>query len=242
MIRSSAAGALLRIGCKAALVADIGVVTARRQFLLQGVEDSDPMRTASREGRRAHRHDHEFLEVDRIVGVRAAIDDVHHRNREQPRIGAADIAVRAAGRRIARRRGQRRATRREMGVGAEIDSCWRRPSSSIIALSSAIWPSASMPQILSRSYAIDRGDGALHALAEIAGCRHRAVRPPSWAPVERLTAPWRGPSSRLPDARRPRPSGFAAVEDFASDDIDDGGHDLVPSFRFALRRWDIAPS
>src|SRR3546814_3652472 len=38
-------------------------------------------------------HDHEFLHVDRIVGMFAAVDDVHHRHRQGARRDAADIAI-----------------------------------------------------------------------------------------------------------------------------------------------------
>ena len=37
------------------------------------------------ETRRANRHDHELLEVDVVVGVLAAVDDVHHRHRQRVR-------------------------------------------------------------------------------------------------------------------------------------------------------------
>src|SRR3954469_21639646 len=37
---------------------------------------------AGGEGGRAGGDDHELLEVDRVVGVRAAVDDVHHRHRQ----------------------------------------------------------------------------------------------------------------------------------------------------------------
>ncbi|CUH53066.1 hypothetical protein SHM7688_02518 [Shimia marina] len=40
----------------------------------------------------AHRHDHEFLDVDRVVGMLAAVDDVHHWHRQNARGGAAHIA------------------------------------------------------------------------------------------------------------------------------------------------------
>lgn len=58
-----------------------------------------------------HRHDHEFLNVDGVVGMFAAVDDVHHRHRQDTRRGAADIAVQRL-RTIVRRRlgrGQRHA-------------------------------------------------------------------------------------------------------------------------------------
>ena len=71
-----------------------------------------------REACRADRHDHEFLEVDRIVGMRPAIDDVHHRHGEQGRPLAPDVSVE---RQILRGRfglgGRERDA--ENGVGAE---------------------------------------------------------------------------------------------------------------------------
>jgi hypothetical protein len=45
------------------------------------------------ERRRAVGHDHELLGVEGIVGVRAAVDDVHERHRQGPRGRAADVAV-----------------------------------------------------------------------------------------------------------------------------------------------------
>ena len=54
---------------------------------------SAPVRTRLGEGVGADRHDHEFLEVDRVVGMGAAIDDVHHRHRQGAGRGAADIFV-----------------------------------------------------------------------------------------------------------------------------------------------------
>lgn len=61
---------------KAALVANIGVVTGLLQLALEGVEDFRPAARRFREAVSADRHHHEFLKVDRIVGMRAAIDDV----------------------------------------------------------------------------------------------------------------------------------------------------------------------
>ena len=39
------------------------------------------------------RHDHEFLDVDVVVGVLAAVDDVHHRQGQFLGIGAAQVLV-----------------------------------------------------------------------------------------------------------------------------------------------------
>ncbi|MND32218.1 hypothetical protein D3C80_227860 [compost metagenome] len=78
---------------KAAFVTNIGVVALCAQFLLQDVEDfrTNPHGILQRFG--ADRHDHEFLEIDRVVGMCAAIDDVHHRNRQNMCASAADITV-----------------------------------------------------------------------------------------------------------------------------------------------------
>ncbi len=51
----------------------------------------------------AGRHDHEFLEVQRIVGMRAAIDDVHHRHWQDARIDAAQILIERQPRGLPRR-------------------------------------------------------------------------------------------------------------------------------------------
>ena len=44
------------------------------------------------EALRARRHDHELLEVDRVLGVHAAVQDVQHRHGEHARPVAADPA------------------------------------------------------------------------------------------------------------------------------------------------------
>jgi hypothetical protein len=54
---------------------------------------SAPQRRASRKARRAHGHDHEFLDVQVVVGVRAAVDDVHHRHGQLHGTHAAEVAV-----------------------------------------------------------------------------------------------------------------------------------------------------
>ena len=39
------------------------------------------------------RHHHEFLKIDGVVGVHPAIDDIHHRHRQDMCADPADIAV-----------------------------------------------------------------------------------------------------------------------------------------------------
>ena len=70
------------------------------------------------EARRADRHDHELLEVDGVVGVHAAVDDVHHRHRQDVGVGAADVAVQRDRQVVGGRLGDGQADA-EDGVGAE---------------------------------------------------------------------------------------------------------------------------
>ena len=66
---------------------------------------------------RTDRHDHEFLYVDRIVGVLSTIDDVHHRNRQDVCRDTADVAVKRKTTRVGSGLGYRH-TRPENGVRA----------------------------------------------------------------------------------------------------------------------------
>ena len=67
---------------EAAFVADRRAQAAALQHRLQRVEDLGA--GAQRFGERieADRQHHEFLQVDVVVGMRAAVDDVHHRHRQ----------------------------------------------------------------------------------------------------------------------------------------------------------------
>ena len=82
-----------------------------RKNLLQRMEDLGAAAQRFGEGLRPDRHHHELLEVDRIVGVGAAVEDVHHRHRQQGRAGAADVAVER----------QRRIERVELAGDARVD-------------------------------------------------------------------------------------------------------------------------
>ena len=58
---------------------------------------------------KAQWHDHELLHIDRVVGVLATIDDVHHRRRQDVRGRATQVAIQwqltVAGRRLGNRHG-----------------------------------------------------------------------------------------------------------------------------------------
>ena len=105
----------VQVGREAALVADRRAEPALAERLLERVEDLRARAQRLRERRRADRHDHELLEVDGVVGVRAAVEHVHHRHGQHVRRLAAEVAPqrraaprpRPRGRRPARRRGSR---------------------------------------------------------------------------------------------------------------------------------------
>ena len=108
----------LQVRREAALVADIGVVAGIMQALLQRGEDLRAHADAVGHRARTDRLDHEFLDVDRIVGMHAAVDDVHHRHRQRARIDAADMAIQRDAQVL--RRGLRDSQRhRQDRVGAE---------------------------------------------------------------------------------------------------------------------------
>ena len=101
------------------------------------------MRSASAKRRRAHRHDHELLEVDGVVRVRAAVEHVHHRDRQHVRRLAAEVAPQrqvllGGGRARGRERDAEdrvRAQARLVRRAVELDQLPSRPSWSV-----ASWP------------------------------------------------------------------------------------------------------
>ena len=80
------------VGREPALVSDGGAQAAVVQRALQRVEHLGAHPQALRERRRARRDDHELLEVDLVVGVGPAVEDVHHRDRQHMRRLAAEVA------------------------------------------------------------------------------------------------------------------------------------------------------
>ena len=185
---------------------------------------SAPMRSAFAEARRADRHDHEFLEVDRIVGVRAAIDDVHQRHRQHCARGAADIAVERQARRSAPPPSRPPATRRG----------WHwRPAGLVRRAVEFAHHAVDARLVLGvhardgvEDLAIDRVDGLLDALAAIALAAiaqfHRLVRAGRGARRHRGAAEGAVLQPHI-DFHR---GIAAAVEDFAGDDVDDRGHSI----------------
>ena len=227
-----------QIGGKATLVAHIGVVTAGFEGCAKRVKDFRAGAHGFRKRGDAERHDHEFLKIDRIVGVHAAIDDVHHRHRQKPRRSAADIAIKrqlvGGGRRLGD--GERHA---EDGVGAEPAFVRRavERDHGLVDLDLRLGIHAAERL---KNLAVDRLDRVAHALAEIALLV--AV-----AQLDRLMRPGRGARRDAGAAARAvfehdidlHGRIAAAIENFPADDVDDGGHywsRLAPALRLLQDR------
>ena len=78
---------------EAPLVADRGDQAPLLQQRLELVEGLGAHAQRLGEVRGAGRDDHELLDVEVVVGVPAAVDDVHHRHRQRARVDAAEVLV-----------------------------------------------------------------------------------------------------------------------------------------------------
>ena len=83
----------LQLGSEAALVADAAAEVALVEHLLQRLVDLGHGADPVGERRRTDRADHELLEIDVVVGVGATVEHVRQRQRQQPRLGAAEVAI-----------------------------------------------------------------------------------------------------------------------------------------------------
>ena len=183
-MKASASSAEARFGAKPPSSPTLVLWPASFSCLLQGVEDLRAHAQAFGEALGAGRQDHELLDVDRIVGVGAAVDDVHHRHRQDAGRDAADILVERQADRdgAGLGRGQDDA---EDGVGAQAALVRRCRRASISGLVDA-----------ALVLGVDAGQGvedlAVDGVDRLAGrpcrrsgpCRRRAVSTASWAPVE----------------------------------------------------------
>nr|pir phosphopyruvate hydratase - Deinococcus radiodurans (strain R1) [Deinococcus radiodurans] len=83
----------LEVRRKTAFVADVGVVAAPAEDFFQVVKGLGAVAQCFTEARSADRHHHELLKIHAVVGVGAAVDDVHHGHRQGLGVGAAEVAV-----------------------------------------------------------------------------------------------------------------------------------------------------
>ena len=131
---------------------------------------STPTRRPFAEAGRADRHDHELLEVDVRVGVRAAVEDVHHRHRQQV---AAWCCRRAC--RCARRAGLPTRAASALSAAIETPSSALAPSRLLVGVPSSAnhrLVELALRELASAQrrgdLAVDMGDRLRDALAEVA--------------------------------------------------------------------------
>ena len=163
--------------------------------------------------------------------MHAAIDDVHHRHRQHLRLRAADIAIERKARAF-RRRLRDRQRHAEDRVRAEALLVRRAVERAHHAIE---------PRLVFRVHAaervedlaVHRGDGFLDALAAIALAAvaqfHRFMRAGRGAGGNRSAAERAVFETDIDFDRRVA----AGIEDFAGDDIDDGGHGRGPVTKWA---------
>ena len=208
-IRSSASRLLRQVGREAALVAEAGGEAALLQHRLQRVVDLGAPLQRLAEGRRADRRDHELLDVDAGVGVRAAVEDVHHRHRQHVGVRPADVAEqrqlgRLGGRLGHRERDAEDARWRRAGT---CRAC-RRGRSAPGRPAAARWP-RSRPAP-GRSRRARRGRPSRRPCRRSASCRRRAARRPRTGRCSRRWAPRRARWCRRRARPRPRRWGCRA--------------------------------
>ena len=170
------------------------------QDRLERVEDLGAGAQPVGEARRAHRHHHELLEVHLVVGVRAAVQHVHHRHRQHVRRLAAEVAPQRHARPRRPRPWPRPATRRgsRWRRAAPCSACRRARSSRGPA---PAWSVASRPRHALGDLAVHVRHRLAHALAvpalaavaqldrlELAGGRARGHRGAPGAPEASTTS------------------------------------------------------
>ncbi len=170
------------------------------------------------------RHDHELLDLEAVVGVRAAVEDVHQRRRKDARLRAAEVAIERQADRL-RRRARDRHRDAEDGVRAEL---------SLGARAIEIDHRLIERGLIERVAAQDLGrdllhhvlDGLEHALAEVAGGVVSVTQ------LDRLVLARRGATRNRRAALSARGLDFhfdggvsSRVEDLACKNSIDLGHD-----------------
>ena len=205
------------------VVADIGGMAGGVEGFFQGLEDFGTHADALGHGGGGDGLYHELLDVDGIVGVLAAIDDVHHRHGQGTGVDAADVAVEREADILGRRLGHREGDA-EDGVGAEaglVGGAVQVDHHVVdLDLVGGVQPGQHVEDL-----ALHVGRSLADALAAEAGFvavaqLHRLVRAGGGAGGHRDPAHGAAVEHHLHLERRVA----AAVEDLAGDDVGDVGH------------------
>ena len=216
-------GVRRQVGREAAFVADRSGHALGIDQRFQLLKDLGAAAQGLAERLRADRHDHQLLHVEVVVGVRAAVDHVHHRHRHLHRARAAEIAVQRQAGFLGRGLG-RRHRHREHRVGAQARLVLGAVEVDQRLVDEGLLGGVQADDRL-RDLGVDRLDRLQHALAAVAALV--AV-----AQLERLAAAGRGARGHRGAAHdagleqhvRLDRRVAARIEDFSGDYIDDGAH------------------
>ena len=188
------------LGREPALVADGGAEAVAVQARLERVVDLAADAQGLAEARRAVRDDHELLQVERVVGVRPAVDDVHHRHGQDMRGRPAERAPERQPERGRRGLGDgQRGAEHAVGadaalVGRPVDLAQQPVDAALVVHVVAEQRRAEL--------VVDARDGALDRLAAVGGAAVTAL--------DRLVRP----------GRRARGHGGAAERAGVGEDVD----------------------
>jgi hypothetical protein len=232
----SASSALPTFGRETALVTDGGREALLVGELLQRMEDFRAGAQRLAEARRADRHDHAFLEVEAVVGVRATVDHVHHRHRHGHAARAAEVAVQRQTGFFGRCLGHGH-RHRQRGVGAETRLVFRAVELDQRAVDEGLLFGVETDDGFG-NFGIDVFDCGQHALAEVA-VLVAVAQLDGFARAGRRTGRHRGATH---DARFEQyvrfNSGVAArIEDFARNDIDNCTHGRLGPLKISGGEW-----
>lgn len=193
--------------------------------LLQSVEGFGAVAKGFAEGRSAHGNDHEFLQVEVVVRVRAAVDDVHHRDGHLQGAHAAEVAVERHPGLFGGGAGHGHGDG-EDGVGAETALVVRPVEVDHRAVDVGLIGRFETEERIG-DFARNVGDGVQHALAAVA-LRILVAQFDRFADARRGA---RGNGGAADGARFEPDFGFnggiaAAVEHFTADDVNNRTHDV----------------
>jgi hypothetical protein len=249
-----AASWLATLGVKPPLVTDCGAHALVVDDLLQGVEHLGAIAHRLAEARGAHGDDHELLQVQVVVGVRTAVDDVHHRHRQLVAVHAAEIAVQ--GQAGFFRGGARDGHRdRQHGVCAQAALVFGAIEVDQGLVQKGLFGGVQAQHGFG-DFGVDVLDGLEHAFAQVAGF----VTVAQLDGLARAGGGTRGHGGAAHDAGFQQHVALdggvaAAVEDFTPDDVNNSAHDSLsfsmvwtqmtgastPSTRIRLKNW-VAPA
>ena len=82
-----------QIRSKTAFITNVSVVTGSFKVLLQGVENFSTHTNSFTDRRSANRHNHEFLNVDWVISMLTAVQNIHHRNRQNMSHRTAKVTI-----------------------------------------------------------------------------------------------------------------------------------------------------